>query len=108
MACCPGGGVVEFWQVVIKPNWIVVEEIASGFEALLIRPARDLGHDSRARGRLGAADEVLGHLDRFEHDGLEDARDVAEHSMIDWIVLRAAGRIVGHLNVAAQAASQIA
>ena len=55
----------------MEANGIVVEEVAGGFETFLIGSAGDFGDDTQAGGRLGAADEVAGHLDRLEHDGLQ-------------------------------------
>lgn len=78
----------------------MLEVTGAGLQAFLVHPPRALHHDTQAGRRVGAADEPLGDLDRFEHDGPQRVRHMAEQAMLDGIVLRAAGRVVSHLDVA--------
>ncbi len=92
--------VVEFGKKGIEPHRHLFEEVVRCFSPLGVEFAGRF-HDhaeSAAGGRAG--DEALGDVEALEHHAFETTRDMAEHAMLDRIVLRTARRVMGHLDVA--------
>ena len=83
------------------------EEFRARLAAFAVGPAGEFRDHVQTGGCRCAGDQIPGDLDGPQHDTLHGARDVAEQTVLDGIVLRAARRVVGDADVAAQTAGQL-
>src|SRR6516164_1550633 len=64
--------------------------------------------NSQSLDGLCASDEGLGDLNGLQHDRLKRSCHMAEHAVLDRIVLRATRRVMRHANVAVHVRGKVA
>jgi hypothetical protein len=101
------GLVVPLGEDLVEDDFHCLLESHGTFAACLVHLMEDAHSDRQTRGGFGLGDVVPHCLQRLEDHPATRPRHMREKAVLNWIVLRAVGRVVGHADLDAQPVCQL-